>query len=132
MSAEAEIQTAIYGVLNSGQVTPVYSQGDVPDNASDRYIIIGNDTMTEWDTDGQTGFEGTIVIHTWDTTAANRSFIPLKEIMGDVYNLLHRAELSLISYNAIGLDFEFSETFLDPDGLTRHGVQRFRVYMRAQ
>lgn len=131
MSAEGELQTAIYSALNSGQVAPVYSQGNVPDNASDRYIIIGNDTMIEWDTDGRTGFEGTIVIHTWDTTSSNRSFLPLKEIMGDVYNLLHRAELSFISYNSIGLDFEFSETFLDPDGLTRHGVQRFRVYMRA-
>lgn len=131
MSAEGELQTAIYSALNTGQPAPVYSAGNVPDNASDRYIVIGNDTMIEWDTDGRTGFEGTIVIHTWDTTSGNRSFIPLKDIMGDVYNALHRAEIPLISYNAIGLDFEFSETFLDPDGLTRHGVQRFRVYMRA-
>ena len=131
MSAEAELQAAIYNKLNTGQAAPVYAQGSIPDNSADRYIVIGNDTLIEWDTDGRTGFEATLVIHTWDTTADNRSFIPLKEIMGDVYNLLHRAELSLISYNAIGLDFEFSETFLDPDGLTRHGVQRFRVYMRG-
>ena len=131
MSAEAAIQTAIYNALNSGQVAPVYSQGNVPDNATDRYIIIGNDTMVEWDTDGRTGFEGTITIHTWDTTSENRSYLPLKNIMGDIYNLLHRAEIAITGYQNIGMDFEFSETFLDPDGLTRHGVQRFRVFMRA-
>lgn len=131
MSAEGELQKAIYAALNSGQVAPVYSQGDVPDNASDRYIVIGNDTMVEWDTDCETGFEGTITIHSWDTTADNRSFLPVKDIMGDVYAILHRAEISITGYNTVGLDFEFSETFLDPDGLTRHGVQRFRVLMRA-
>ncbi len=131
MSAEGELQTAIYNALNSGQIAPVHAQGDVPDNASDKYIVIGNDTMIEWDTDCETGFEGTVTIHAWDTTADNRSFLPVKDIMGDVYAILHRAELSITGYNTVGMDFEFSETFLDPDGLTRHGVQRFRVLMRA-
>ena len=131
MSAEAALQTAIYSALSGGQSVPVYAQGSVPDNAESRYIVIGNDTLIEWDTDGRTGFEATITIHTWDSTAENRSYLPLKGIMGDIYNLLHRAELSITGYNTIGIDFEFSETYLDPDGLTRHGIQRFRVYMRG-
>lgn len=131
MSAEAELQKAVFGKLNAGLSVPVYAQGDVPDNEADRYVVIGNDTFVEWETDCLIGFEATLVIHTWDTQADNRSFLPLKEIMGESYNLLHRAELPLISYNAIELSFEFSETFLDPDGLTRHGVQRFRILMRG-
>lgn len=131
MSAEAELSRAVYDRLRIGQAAPVYSQGDVPDNITGRYIVIGNDTFIEWDTDDRTGFEATLVIHTWDTTSANRSFLPIKDVMGDIYGLLHRAEFGIVGYNPIGLDFEFSETFLDPDGLTRHGVQRFRVIMRA-
>ncbi len=130
MSIEGQLQTAIYSKLQALSV-PVYSNGAVPDNDVARYAVIGDDTHIQWDTDGRTGFESTVVIHTWDTTAANRSQLPIKNVMGEVYNLLHRAELTLISYDSIGLDFEFSETFIDPDGLTRHGVQRFRVFTRA-
>lgn len=159
MSAEGELQTAIYSALvntstasmeldfvaqtyniqpasianaaDDLQDITVYAQGDVDDNARGLYVVLGNDTMIEWDTDCETGFEGTVTIHAWDTTANNRSFIPVKDVMGDVYAILHRAELSITGYNTVGMDFEFSETLLDPDGLTRHGVQRFRVLMRA-
>jgi len=131
MSAEAALQTAIYDTLEAGQSAVVFAQSDVPDNFVGRYVVIGNDTLIEWDTDGRTGFEATITIHTWDSTAENRSYLPLKGIMGDIYNLLHRAEVPITGYNTVGIDFEFSETYLDPDGLTRHGIQRFRVYMRG-
>jgi hypothetical protein len=50
--------------------------------------------------------------------------------MGDIYDSLHRASLTVTGYDVVGIDQELSETFIDADGLTRHGVQRFRIFAR--
>ena len=131
MSAEAELQIAISNALSAGLSDPVFAWGDVPDNLDSLYVVIGDDTFIEYDTDGLTGFEATVVIHTWDTRSSNRSQIPLKNLKGEIYDLLHRAELVISGYNVITVEQEFSDNPRDPDGLTRHGVQRFRILMRA-
>ncbi len=125
MSAELEIQKAIYGVLDGALSINVYD--DVPDNAQAPYVVIGDDTFVEYDTDGETGFEATITVHSWSTY---RGRSQVKNIMGQIYNALHRAEFTVSGYNLIGCDAEFSETFLESDGVTRHGVQRFRILIR--
>ena len=131
MSAEALIDAAIFDALDAALTAPVYGAGNVPDNLEDRYVVIGNNTAIDWSTDGRTGFEMTVTIHTWDTIPTSRGFYNLKLLMGEVYITLSRANLTIYGYNVLELDYEFSESMLDPDGLTTHGVQRFRVYMRA-
>ena len=131
MSAEQAIDAAIFTALDAALTEPVYGAGNVPDNIEDRYVVIGNGTMIEWDTDNDTGFEATITIHTWDTIPTSRGFYYLKLLMGEVYITLHRANLSVTGYNVLGLDYESSEAMLDPDGLTTHGVQQFRLKMEV-
>ena len=130
MSAGVQLQTAIFQALSTIS-EPVYAMGSVPDNVTDRYVVLGEKTLNEWDTDGLTGFDVTMTIHTWDTSATNRSFVALENLQQSIYNLLHRATLITSGYNVIGVEQEMCETMLDPDGLTRHGVQRFRAKMRA-
>jgi len=125
MSAELEVQKAIYGVLDNALSIPVYD--DVPDNANAPYVVIGDDTFVEFDTDSEVGFEATVTIHSW---SVYRGRSQVKNIMGQIYNALHRAEFTVTGYNLIGCDCEFSETFLESDGVTRHGVQRFRILIR--
>jgi len=125
MSAEFEVQKAIFDILNTGLSVPVYD--DVPDNALAPYVVIGDDTFIEFDSDDISGFEATITIHSW---SAYRGRKEVKELMGSIYNLLHRAEFTVTGYNLVGCDSEFSETFLESDGVTRHGVQRFRILIR--
>lgn len=126
MSAELEIQKSIYTALESALSINVYD--NVPDNAQAPYVVIGDDTFAEFDTDGDSGFEATVTIHSWSTY---RGRSQVKEIMSAVYNALHRADLTVQGYNLLGCDFEFSETFLESDGVTRHGVQRFRILIRG-
>jgi len=125
MSAEFEVQKAVFGILNTGLSVPVYD--DVPDNALAPYVVIGDDTFIEFDSDDISGFEATITIHSWSTYRGRKE---VKELMGSIYNLLHRAEFTVTGYNLVGCDSEFSETFLESDGVTRHGVQRFRILIR--
>jgi hypothetical protein len=125
MSAEFEVQKAIFGVLNTGLNVPIYD--NVPDNAVAPYVVIGDDTFVEFDSDDVSGFEATITIHSWSIYRGRKQ---VKELMGNIYNLLHRAEFTVTGYNLVGCDCEFSETFLESDGVTRHGVQRFRILIR--
>lgn len=125
MSAEVEIQKAVFTRLNNALSVPVYD--NVPDNAVAPYVVIGDDTLIEFDSDLGVGFEATITVHTWSTY---RGRLEVKQIMGLIYNALHRAEINVQGYNLLGCDSEFSETFLESDGVTRHGVQRFRIFIR--
>jgi hypothetical protein len=125
------LQTAIYTTLDTGLTESVYVEGDVVDNASAIYVTIGNDTHIPWDTDGNTGWESTVTIHTWDTRNELRGFTSIKQLMGKVTGLLHRQKIPITGYQTVGMDEEFSETFIDSDGLTRHGVQRFRIISRT-
>ncbi len=124
MSADLEIQKAIFARLSSMSV-PVYD--DVPDNAPPPYVVIGDDTLLEFDSDGISGFEATTTIHTWSTYRGRKE---VKELQGEIYTLLHRAELAVVGYTFVSCDSEFSESILDADGVTRHGIQRFRILIR--
>jgi hypothetical protein len=125
MSAELEIQKAIFSKLNTALSIPVYD--NVPDNAQAPYVVIGDDTLIEFDSDLVIGFEATVTVHSW---SKYRGRAEVKGIMGQIYDTLHRAEFTLQGYNLLGCDCEFSETFLESDGVTRHGVQRFRILIR--
>jgi hypothetical protein len=44
-----------------------------------------------------------------------------------MYGLLHRGTLAGTGFTFVNLENEFNEIFSDPDGLTYHGIQRYRV-----
>jgi hypothetical protein len=121
-----EIQKAIYEELSTfvpltDIVKGVYD--DVPEQKEFPYVNIGEDTAIAWDTDDSDGTESTLTIHTWSRAPGRKE---CKEIMQVIYGALHRLEISVDTLHTVFLHWEFSETFLDPDGKTRHGVQRFR------
>ena len=90
------------------------------------YVLIGEATARpgEADSKDSDAFEQTLTIHTW---SQYRGLKEVKQIMAQIVSALDQASLTVTGHNLIQAQFEFSETFLDPDGLTRHGVQRFRV-----
>lgn len=128
MSFETALQTAIFTRLDGQLSTPVYD--NVPQQADTAtgfpYVTVGDDTINEWDTDGFLGADCTIQVHVWSRKDGRKE---TKEIQGNIYNALHRKEstLSAVGYRFVGIDFVSSDSFLDADGETRHGVQTFRV-----
>ena len=66
----------------------------------------------------------TINIHIWSQYKGSKE---CKQIMDKVHDLLHDSSLSVTGFNLINLRFEFSDIMIDPDGVTRHGVMRFRA-----
>lgn len=142
MSAELEIQKAVYGALiadaglamvlagnmEDDELPAVYDHvPQAKDSGSDMlfpYVVIGDDTALDWDTDTSVGKEATITIHSW---SRYRGRLEIKQIQGEIYRVLHLSNLMIEGYDLVLCFSEYSECLLDPDGLTRHGVQRFRL-----
>lgn len=118
---QEEIQAAIYAKV-SAIGWPTYDH--VPQESAFPYIVIGDDTSIPWDTDDSIGSETTCTIHVW---SRHRGRKEVKEIMRTVYESLHRAEFAIIGGQLVECVAEFEESFMDADGLTRHGVIRFRL-----
>lgn len=130
MSFETALQTAVFTRLDGQLTDPVYDNAPQQADSSRGfpYVTIGEDTVNEWDTDGTLGADCTITVHTWSRYRGRKE---VKDIQGQIYDALHRQEssLSFAGYNFVGCDFVSSDSFLDSDGLTRHGVQTFRVIL---
>lgn len=118
---QEEIQAAIYAKV-AAIGYPTFDH--VPQESAFPYIVIGDDTSIPWDTDNSLGSETTCTIHVW---SRHRGRKEVKEIFRALYEALHRAELSIVGGALVECLSEFEESFLDPDGLTRHGVIRFRL-----
>lgn len=125
----AELQVAVYERLTGfvalmGLVTGVYDH--VPQTAVLPYVQIGEPISENDDTDDTLGADHDIVIHVWSD---HRGQLETKQIQQQVYAALHRHDLQTTEGHVFNVECELEETFLDEDGLTRHGVQRFRVLM---
>ena len=123
MSFEAALQQTVYDQLSGYPGMPtVYD--DVPVDAAFPYVVIGDDTHIPFDTDDSLGSESTLTLHVWSRYRGKKE---CKDIMALIYAALTRQPLVLDGHDLITIEFEYSEVVLDPDGITRHGVLRFRA-----
>lgn len=124
MSFETVLQQAVYATLTgyAPLTDPVYD--NTPQASDMPYVVIGEDTVANWDTDTELGVVAAVVVHTWSRGRGRKD---LKEMQGHIYEALHRATLTAAGYNFVSIDLLSSESFLDADGLTRHGVQTFNA-----
>lgn len=130
MSSLWAVQTALLAEMKAAMPTAnVYSVGAVPDNQTGVYYAIGDGFATADDTDGRLGFQVIATVHSWDVTADARGYKNLKKAMSGAYSALHRANLAVTGYTLVDCLFEFEEARIDSDGLTAHGVQRFKILL---
>ena len=122
------LQKAIYTELNGnvtgigGDVVPVYDA--VPEDVSYPYIQIGEETVIDGAVKDRDGHEHTLTIHAWSQYRGRRE---IKALMERTYDLLHDAGINLDTGTLVNVRQEFSTTLAENDGLTRHGVMRFRA-----
>ena len=133
-----DIQRTIYEtLLNSSDLSQLlasftYSNGatvsavfnDLPqsdDNSVFPCVVIDAQIDNALNTDTTDGFDSTVLIHTWSVQPSN---VEVSAIQDVIYSLLHRKKASYIS----GISCELGEIMRDPDGISRHGVQRFRIF----
>lgn len=120
-------QQAIYSALNVSALTSDLSCAvldEVKQSQNYPFLTIGEETAIDYSTKDVVGGEYTVNIDVWSQYKGSKE---TKQIMDKVHDLLHNKNLSVTGFNLINLRFEFSDILRDPDGVTRHGVMRFRA-----
>ena len=125
------LQAALYTKLTAALSVTVYGMGNVPDTDKTQYCVIGDDTLIDWSTDDETGFEATVTLHCFDLRDTTRGFSGVHGIMGEVYAALHRQDMTVTGATLIDMHEEFAESVIEPDGITAHGIQRYRLLLRS-
>ena len=100
---------------------------DVPQSTEYPYIVIGEDISTDESTDDGIRRISSLVVHIWSRYRGKKE---VKEIQGLIELVLNRAELTDPEYDIVGIHLEQTDSFLDQDGLTRHGSMSFRSIMK--
>lgn len=127
------VQKGIYETLISNvplMAVVVSVSDDVPqpsdsgDAANFPYVTIGEDVFTDISTDAELMSQVSITIHVWSRKAGRKE---TKEIQSLIYNALNRAEIVQSGYHFININETQSESRLDSDGQTRHGIQTYNL-----
>ena len=122
------LQSSIYSTLsNDNNLTQVLGAGvydEVKEGATYPFVALGEETAVDYSTKDLVGGETTVNIHIWSQYKGSKE---TKQIMDRIHDLLHDSNLSVTGFNLINLRFEYSDIMRDPDGVTRHGVMRFRA-----
>ena len=105
-----------------GANVPVFD--DVPEGTLYPYVVLGEETAVNNGTKNLDGVEHTLTIHAWSQYMGRRE---IKEIMQSVYENLHNTAISVTGASLVNIRQEFNTTLAEQDGITRHGVMRFRA-----
>lgn len=126
---ESELQQAIYDALTGNAELMAALPGGVHDHVGEGtdypYAVIDEFISSNADTKDDNGFDTVVHIHSW---SRYRGKDELRAVMGKIYAALHHAELPMPNYHVVYCDFDGADDFREEDGITRHGVQRFRVF----
>ncbi len=127
MSFEIAVQSAIYTALTGDTGLMALIEGvydSVPETEVFPYVTIGEDSHASYTTNTTLGTDVSCVIHTWSRDRGKKE---TKTIQGEIYDALNRASLTYAGHKIVNCELESSDSFVDADRLTRHGVQSFRV-----
>lgn len=131
MLASWSIQKAVFAALTGdtvlmARIIGVFDQ--VPEGTAFPYVTIGEATAVDWSTKTSIGQSHTLTLHTWSRARGRQE---AKELMGLIHGALHNQSLALDGHELVLLQYSFSETMLDEDGRTTHGILRFRALTQA-
>jgi hypothetical protein len=116
------LQVAAYNALTTG-LAPVPVYDEVPTGAAMPYVAIGDQTSAEaGDKVDLEGEEVTLTFHVWSRTAGKKQ---VKELSAKIKTALHEKTLTVTGADPVILSWQFSNDFVDADGITKHGVIRF-------
>jgi hypothetical protein len=122
------LQKAVYAALVADDATGALVGDRVydaaPRAATFPYVSFGDGTVRDWSTGTEEGAEHRLVLHAWSRERGRREAWAIIEALKAA---LHDAELELDGHALANLRFEFGDAALDPDGITWHGVIRFRA-----
>ena len=95
-----------------------------PQDATFPYVVVGDPVGVDHDTDDTLGWDAEVTIHQWSRF---RGFEEVERIQRETDQALNRAEPTVVDGMIVTLHRVSVDGMLDDDGLTRHGIHRFRA-----
>ncbi len=127
-SAALALQTAVYAALVAdagvGALIGDRIYDGAPRTAVFPYVTIGRTTVADWSTGTEDGSEHRLILDIWSRQQGKSE---CAAIAGTIRAVLHDAALALAGHALVALRFVSAEIARDPDGITMHGVLRFRA-----
>ena len=126
-----ELQKSIYAALVAANITDANGDAitgvfdDVEEGTAYPYITVGEETAIDAGTKDKDAHEHSITLHIWSQYRGGRKEV--KEIMQQVFSALHNNDITISGASLVNIRHEFEQTLVEADGITRHGVMRFRV-----
>lgn len=101
----------------------------VPQDLGEAYpwVTIFGIESTQFDNDATLGFDCDMTVHSWTD---NRDIATVNNIKKAIYDILHNNTLLINGYANVGFFQTNSTTLRDPDGITLHGVQQFKIIVQ--
>jgi Protein of unknown function (DUF3168) len=124
------LQQAVYAALAAAPAVkaligdPARLFDHVPAEAAFPYLCFGSASAADWSTKSFAGCEAEITLHAWSRARGAKE---AKLILAAVHAVLHDAALAVPGHNLALLRFRAGTVLLDEDGLTWHGVARYRA-----
>lgn len=121
------LQAALYTAIDAATTANVYDH--VPDAADDSvfpYVTLNDLQAIDDSTKTYNGQEIMAVLHVWSRYSGNKE---VQDIFDALHTALHNATLTVSGAVAAVCRYEASQIFDDPDGRTRHGIQRFKIIL---
>lgn len=134
--AVIDFQEKLYDFLiaDSALMALVVGIYDNPESALDSasatpfpFVTIGSDSIKPWDTSTEEGLEIESTIHVWSRASHH---LECKKIQAEIKRILHRNKFNLTDFYCVGCDLTLQGAQRDPDGITIHGVQTFKLIFR--
>lgn len=136
MSADIEVLThliselkgsaALTALLTTYASSPAVFTHVPQDLTTYPYVTIYGIELNNEDTDATEAFTGVVNIHSWTD---QRDMAVIGDIKSAIYGALHRTSADIAGYCITEMNQEFQTTLRDPDGITLHGVQRFKIML---
>lgn len=135
------LQAAIYSRLTGYSPLTTALGGSkvydhVPQGTAAPFVVIGDDTLNEWDSKTNAGWDVTITIHCWDFLKAGRKSV--KTILGHIHDALHvqQGSITVTGFGLVLIRREFQQTFQETgtegdSDRYYHGVARYRAIINS-
>jgi len=131
MSASASwpLQQAVYSALAGNAPLTALLGGarvydDVPQAAPYPHVSLGQTSSSDWGTGTEDGEEHILTLHVWSQGGGRGE---AQRIIGAIRDVLHTGSLTLAGQTLVSLRQQFSDVRRDPDGITIHGLVRYRA-----
>ena len=129
------LQQAVYTTLTGDATLMALIAGvhdHVPQDSAFPLIVIGDEVDEPFGTKTFDGSTAVLTLHVWDqfagaTGTGRRGRKRIKDVQSRLRDLLHHATLAVTGHTLIDTEFLDAFAFEEDDGLTTHGVVRFRA-----